>query len=100
MNEPNKPWTWNEPDPPHQPAKHPIDQHPAGTRFLACGYDAELKPFGQGDWVRYADYATIIESLQMANEEIRSLEEQIKVIKLAAREEMDDLKRYYENERR
>ncbi len=57
MSEPDKPWTWG--DQPPQPAKHPLDLHPEGTRFLATGYDADMHVFAQGDWVRYADYARL-----------------------------------------
>ena len=59
MSAPEKPWTWG--DHPPQPAKHPIDLHPEGTRFLATGYDADMHVFGQGDWVRYTDYAKLQE---------------------------------------
>jgi hypothetical protein len=57
MSEPEKPWTWG--DQPPQPAKHPIDLHPEGTRFLATGYDADMHVFDKGDWVRYTDYARL-----------------------------------------
>ena len=57
MSEPDKPWTWG--DQPPQPAKHPLDLHPEGTRFLATGYDADMHAFAQGDWVRYSDYARL-----------------------------------------
>ena len=71
MSEPDKPWTWG--DQPPQPAKHPLDLHPEGTRFLATGYDADMHAFAQGDWVRYSDYARLkaeVERLTNENETI------------------------------
>ena len=61
------PWTWGDGGKPSQPNIHPIDSHAVGTRFLACGYDAEMKPFGVGDWVRYKDYARIKEDLEKSD---------------------------------
>lgn len=67
MSEPIEPWKWGD-DVYRQPVKHPIDLHPAGTRFLATGYDAALHVFDKGDWVRYIDY----ESLQKENARLQS----------------------------
>ena len=97
MSEPTEPWKWGDEGKP-QP-HNPTNNYPAGTRFLCCGYDGHMAHFSQGNWVRHEDYEMVLSSLQMANEEIKNLEEQIKTIKLACREEMEDLKKYYEDER-
>jgi hypothetical protein len=66
-NKEEVPWTWADGGKPSQPNIHPIDSHAVGTRFLTCGYDAEMKPFGVGDWVRYTDYARIKEDLEKSD---------------------------------
>lgn len=50
------PWTWGDggqPPPPPPESKE-------GQRFLACGYDAEMKPFSDGDWIKHNDYAKLL----------------------------------------
>jgi hypothetical protein len=66
-NKEDIPWTWGDGGKPSQPNIHPIDSHAVGTRFLACGYDAEMKPFGVGDWVRHKDYARLKEDLEKSD---------------------------------
>jgi hypothetical protein len=58
-----------------------------------------MQEIQNGDYVRYDEYAHILELLKYSKEEVKQLENEIKVIKMACREEMEDLKKYYENER-
>ncbi len=67
-------WAWGE-QPKTQPEKHPIDLHPESTRFLACGYDAEMKPFEKGDWIRYVDYELVKSDVKGLTKELADAQE-------------------------
>jgi hypothetical protein len=93
MSEPEKPWTWG--DRPPQPAKHPVDLHPEGTRFLATGYDADMHVFGQGDWVRYTDYAKLQELVGRMDSTINESQAECRRLK----EENEKYRRCFQGER-
>jgi uncharacterized small protein (DUF1192 family) len=44
-------------------------------RFLACGYDAEMKPFAQGDYVRYEDYELMKSDVKGLSKELADAQE-------------------------
>jgi hypothetical protein len=50
------PWTWGDGGQPPSPPPEAM----AGQRFLACGYDAEMKPFADGNWISYNDYSKLL----------------------------------------
>jgi hypothetical protein len=55
-NNSKEPWKWGD-EIWLDSIKEPLDSNLDGTRYLAYGYDAQMKPFDKGDWVRYSDYA-------------------------------------------
>ena len=58
-----EPWKWGDENQP-KPEEAP---HILGKRHLCCGFDAEMRPFAQGNWVAYEDYAR----LKTENEALR-----------------------------
>lgn len=60
MSDTNEPWKWGDES---QPKPEPQSKI-LGQRHLCCGYDAEMRPFGQGDWVAYEDYKKVEDSLR------------------------------------
>jgi uncharacterized small protein (DUF1192 family) len=78
------PWTWGDGG---QPPSPPPEAR-AGQRFLACGYDAEMKPFADGNWISYNDYSKLLHErihdlnqiggLQAENARLRSEVERLK----------------------
>lgn len=54
------PWTWGD-----DGKQKPEYKEPTG-RHLCCGMDAEMRPFADGDWVPYAEYKKIEDSLRLA----------------------------------
>jgi regulator of replication initiation timing len=66
------PWTWGDggqPPPPPPEAKE-------GQRFLACGYDAEMKPFADGNWISYNDYSKLLHERIHDIQQIGGLQEE------------------------
>jgi hypothetical protein len=66
------PWTWGDggqPPPPPPEAKE-------GQRFLACGYDAEMKPFANGNWISYNDYSKLLHERIHDIQQIGGLQEE------------------------
>jgi hypothetical protein len=55
-----EPWKWGDENKP-KPEEAP---HILGKRHLCCGFDAEMRPFAQGDWVAYEDYKKVEDSLR------------------------------------
>lgn len=75
-NNSKKPWKWGD-EIWINPVKGPSDSDLDGTRYLAYGYDAQMKPFDKGDWVRYDDYARL-------KTEVEKLEHQVNYWKIEA----------------
>lgn len=61
MSDTNEPWKWGDES---QPKPEPQSKI-LGQRHLCCGYDAEMRPFGQGDWVAYRDYKEVEDLLRI-----------------------------------
>jgi len=55
MNDKTEPWKWGDENQP-KPEEPP---HIEGQRHLCCGYDAYMRPFDKGNWVRHEDYAKL-----------------------------------------
>lgn len=49
----SEPWKWGDEGKPKPEYKEPTGRH------LCCGMDAEMRPFADGDWVPYDDYAKL-----------------------------------------
>jgi hypothetical protein len=55
MSDKTEPWKWGDEGKPKPEYKEPTGRH------LCCGMDAEMRPFEQGDWIPYNEYARINE---------------------------------------
>lgn len=87
-------WTWGDggqPPPPSSEANK-------GQRFLACGYDAEMKPLSDGDWIKHNDYAKLLHERIHDNQQIGGLQEENAILKAeveALRKELADAQENY-----
>ena len=53
MSDKAEPWKWGDEGKPKPEYKEPTG------RYICCGFDAEMRPFEQGDWVPYNEYAKL-----------------------------------------
>jgi hypothetical protein len=81
----SEPWKWGDEGKPKPEYKEPTGRH------LCCGMDAEMRPFAQGDWVPYEDYARVQAELADCKSEAGYLKDEV----VALRKELAEAQENY-----